>query len=372
MRRQTLSIPRPLNRTVIRQQEAAAKEATASTALSGLAAYSDVSESDNEDEPKVVAAEPVPIQEEDDFAAFMADINSSTSSLNPPLPPEPTSNEPTPIPPDSSFSTPLILPELSKFSSSPLVPPPKTSQLHSRLERVLARVDQLPALPVNLPPSYTAIIENKRLIFDTRCSDWKRGGLVESFFADILTNFEAQVDILESLYNPKGWTIHWDEATESHYFECTENGSVSWSWPAIPPLPPSQPPLPDGDPPIQPETLETKSPTETNQEPPPCPESPQQNQPTKKTKKITRPETVSISAKSRKMASMLQQWHIAKSELREAEIEESKDPEELEFERLQNWAETQSNINASNPNFAPVGVRKRQRPEEDVDGERQI
>ncbi|KAJ3297831.1 hypothetical protein HDU79_001948 [Rhizoclosmatium sp. JEL0117] len=333
MRRQTLSIPRPLNRTVIRQQEAAAKEATASTALSGLAAYSDVSESDNEDEPKVVAAEPVPIQEEDDFAAFMADINSSTSSLNPPLPPEPTSNEPTPIPPDSSFSTPLILPELSKFSSSPLVPPPKTSPLHSRLERVLARVDQLPALPVNLPPLYTAIIENKRLIFDTRCSDWKRGGLVESFFADILTNFEAQVDILESLFNPKGWTIHWDEATESHYFECTENVRI---------------------------------------QPPPCPESPQQNQPTKKTKKITRPETVSISAKSRKMASMLQQWHIAKSELREAEIEESKNPEEQEFERLQNWAETQSNINASNPNFAPVGVRKRQRPEEDVDGERQI
>ncbi|KAI9346153.1 hypothetical protein BDR26DRAFT_122313 [Obelidium mucronatum] len=325
----------------------------------------------------------------------MADINTHPEPEQlPPIPPSlpsiqhPTLSipaDPTPIKPASSFPLPFNLPDLSKFTSIPLTPPPKSSPLYARLDRILARIDQLPAFSaVKLPNEYISIISKKRIEFDTRVSDWKRGALLDTFFDQIvLPNFEDQVDLIEQCFSPQGWSIFWDEATESHYFECLETGVVSWSWPEIPPLPAepiSGPPLPQGEPLkiLKIDDQEMKNVSTAEQTPASVEvlvggeqidasnKAPLTDAIVKK-KIITRPETVSISAKSKKMASMLKNWHTAKSELREFELAQDnmeKGEEEEAFEKLQKWADHQSGVDVNNPNFTPLVPRKRARSDE--------
>ncbi|KAJ3010315.1 UNVERIFIED_CONTAM: hypothetical protein HDU68_002188 [Siphonaria sp. JEL0065] len=401
-RKARLAIPFPMNRAT--QKKALDQNST--SALGGLAAYSDSEGS--EDEALVKPTTPGPAvtaapaatttsAEDDEFAAFMADINNaqpdskeveqpSIIPLPPPVqqPQPPSTSEPTPVKPASSFPLPFSLPDVSKFSSTPLQPPLKSSPLYSKLDGILARIDQLPALPVTLPPEYQQVIDKRRTEFDTRCKDWKRGALLDSYFDEVvLRNYEEQVDLIEALYCPDGWNIYWDEATESHYFECIDNATVSWSWPEIAPLPkdPIAPPLPIGEPPASSKEAHAVSGMEIVAEPPadlastsacsttlPESTSTAADAATKKTKRITRPDVVSISAKSKKMASMLKNWHTAKTELREMDEEEqeriNQDPEEAAFEKLQKWADTQ--VDSHNPNFVPIVPRKRARAEEDA------
>ncbi|KAJ3198269.1 hypothetical protein HDU82_001255 [Entophlyctis luteolus] len=215
-------------------------------------------------------------------------------------------------------------------------------------------------------------IERFRVDLEIRYLDWKSGGLLDAYFEAILDQFDEDAYMIEDLYAPKDWHIHWDEATESHYFESISTGEVSWSWPG----PTITSTAKRGKEENEKESgsliipsaqsakaqIDSKSgmevrPMEDDQEPVDSLEVTNEAESMKEEmqqgKRLLRdkPQTVSISAKSKRLAGMLQKWHAAKAELRDEEVESA---EEVEFARLQAWAQAQAGTD--NPNFAPVGA----------------
>ncbi|KAJ3384185.1 hypothetical protein HDU84_003089 [Entophlyctis sp. JEL0112] len=215
-------------------------------------------------------------------------------------------------------------------------------------------------------------IERFRVDLEIRYLDWKSGGLLDAYFEAILDQFDEDAYMIEDLYAPKDWHIHWDEATESHYFESISTGEVSWSWPG----PTITSTAKRGKEENEKESgsliipsaqsakaqIDSKSgmevrPMEDDQEPVDSLEVTNEAESMKEEmqqgKRLLRdkPQTVSISAKSKRLAGMLQKWHAAKAELRDEEVESA---EEVEFARLQAWAKAQAGTD--NPNFAPVGA----------------
>ncbi|KAJ3141346.1 hypothetical protein HK100_007958 [Physocladia obscura] len=385
MRRQTLAISQPLSRTSTAKQQPPIAKPQPVSALTGLVAYAESEDSDDDNldlEPlqsqqdflqQTIASTTSNDHENDKFVAFMADIKSTTSIApsvlngvnrleNISLPSD-LANRPNPLPPASTFSAPLSLPALTPDTPTSLIPPLSSSPLHTRLARILARFDQLPALPVHLPEAYSCEIRRLKDHFDAKCHDWLIGALLDAYFNAVLDVFEdTLIDFIEVLYSPMGWNIHWDEATESHYFECKKNGEVSWSWPEI-----STENYTNTQPTNKTDVEKSK---ESNTKLLAIDKSAVTTEPVKKlmNKKLTeKPQTVSISAKSKKMASMLQKWHVAKAELRQDEIDdEGLDAEEQAFEKLQEWAQSRASVDSDNPNFAPVVPRsKRQRESQD-------
>ncbi|KAJ3407585.1 hypothetical protein HDU80_008363 [Chytriomyces hyalinus] len=385
MRRMTLQISRPINRASTGSQPTAQNENR--TALSGLGAYQDSDSDSGSDSDNAQNA----VEDEDtQFAAFMADITATSTAIleGPEGKPEgKTKHEhqpsfpihaintslPTPVPQAVALDNAIVL---SPFDPMPLfaVVPKPSNTLSSKLDQVLARIDQLPAFPVSLPDKVNAEISERRKEFDCRCCDWRAGGLTDVYFDAVLTHWEGLVEDIESLYCPEGWQIHWDVSTESHYFQCLANDAVSWSWPEIPPANISM--SANNNNPISIESSKLKpehassTPADPSSHPPepaissePILTSQQHQKLPPAPKKLTnKPQVVSISAKSRKMATLLQKWHSVKAEVAAANSSGSEDEESKSKERdrkLHDWAAQQAEMDSQNPNFVPLVPRNK-------------
>ncbi|KAJ3222241.1 hypothetical protein HDU81_010018 [Chytriomyces hyalinus] len=388
MRRMTLQISRPINRASTGSQPTPRSDNP--SALSGLGAYQDSdSDSGSESGSDSGNAQNAVEDEDSQFAAFMADITATSASIleGPEGKPEVKTKQdlqalslpihainpslPRPVPQAVVLANAIVLPPFDPTALFSVLPKP--SNILSKLDQVLARIDQLPAFPVSLPDKVNAEISERRKEFDCRCCDWRAGGLLDAYFDAVLTHWEGLVEDIESLYCPEGWQIHWDVSTESHYFQCLANDAVSWSWPEIPPANTSM--SLNNPASIESSKLKPAHASATPPEPSPQPEpaissephpSSQQHQKEKLPpvpKKLTnKPQVVSISAKSRKMATLLQKWHSVKAEVAAAHSSASEDEESKSKARdrkLHDWAAQQAETDSQNPNFAPLVPRNK-------------
>ncbi|KAJ3346110.1 hypothetical protein HDU83_003377 [Entophlyctis luteolus] len=353
--RHRLAIPKPLSRT---SAVAAPPPMLPPSALSGLASYAESDSGSAQDEPQ----EPKPTKQSHTPPVLSPRV-TATAGQN-------TSSATT-----QSISPVAVL-SLSRMPSRAVLQkfraPAEGSRLHTRYTRLCARLEELPAFPIALSMQHATEIERFRVDLEIRYLDWKSGGLLDAYFEAILDQFDEDAYMIEDLYAPKDWHIHWDEATESHYFESISTGEVSWSWPG----PTITSTAKRGKEENEKESgsliipsaqsakaqIDSKSgmevrPMEDDQEPVDSLEVTNEAESMKEEmqqgKRLLRdkPQTVSISAKSKRLAGMLQKWHAAKAELRDEEVESA---EEVEFARLQAWAQAQAGT--GNPNFAPVGA----------------
>ncbi|KAI8608426.1 hypothetical protein BC830DRAFT_1155337 [Chytriomyces sp. MP71] len=388
-RQQRISITQPLNRNRIAAGVSTTSKAQAS-GLQGLAAYDDDSASESGSPPpqkdtpplpdtKQPTQAPIPLTTtatsndvEDEFAAFMADINAEVENLAPAKNQPTVISEPIPVSQSTDASTPVNLPAFAPTCVKNLFGPPTTHALRARIERVNARLDQLPAFPVTLPEPHMKAIAERRIEFSVRCNDWTLGGLSDAYFQAVVEYFEALTDSVEDLYCPVGWQIHFDEATESHYFQCLANDRVSWSWPEIPPIVSFLQPRQVHSSELAIEVREADTVRDRTPVPEPALASPEENPSSVTTRKLfQKPQNVSVSAKSKKLAGLLQKWHTVKAEVAaEEEADEAEEAGEGEEElhvRLQSWAQSRAEVDTGNPNFTPVVPRsKRQRVEKDA------
>ncbi|KAJ3203906.1 hypothetical protein HDU67_009863, partial [Dinochytrium kinnereticum] len=205
------------------------------------------------------------------------------------------------------------------------------------------------------------------------------------------------------LYAPEGWSLLWDDSTDSYLFVNCVTNEKSWGWPLeeIQPVPPPPKPvappiLPTEacEPKVEDEDMELASDADETEESP-C--QPHDSWPPKsKKKKVTlrKPESVSISAKSKKMAhypqillsppfqtthhlhlpsvflthflcwvndqaDMLVKWRTARQDVEEG-MEGGGEGEEEEEEEynVEEWVQEQQQKKTRNPNFTPLGQKR--------------
>ncbi|KAJ3099695.1 hypothetical protein HDU97_002864 [Phlyctochytrium planicorne] len=229
------------------------------------------------------------------------------------------------------------------------------------MERILSRLDQLPGFPVELTEENEKIVKRSRIELEIRFQDWELGALNTLFFAEILGHWEKSMEQIEALYSPPGWRLNFDEDTDSYFFVNSVTNDKTWSWPieeqekndVVEEKEEKITSPANGEPGGEDMELESdKEDTLTDDKdgtPLLTSEEPQKNGVPKEKKTIVlkKPEVVSISAKSKKMANLLVNWRNAKQRLAEEMEEEEQGADDYDVEKG----------SLRNPNFLPVGQK---------------
>ncbi|KAI8849579.1 hypothetical protein BC829DRAFT_391130 [Chytridium lagenaria] len=234
--------------------------------------------------------------------------------------------------------------------------PSKDPSIPTRMEKILSRLDQLPAFPVQLSENAGKVLERRRHELEVRFEDWERGALNTSFFTEVLGFWET---CIPRLYNaPEGWSLCWDDPSDAYFFVNCLTNEKSWGWPLegfeMLPIPAPPPRISKG---FNNENDESDS-GDSKRKLVSIVEKDEETGETAKLKKrkvvTKKPESVSISAKSKKMADMLVKWRNVRQEVKEAE---ERDQEEDEDYNVEEWVQEQQQSNKRNPNFMPLGPR---------------
>ncbi|KAJ3415107.1 hypothetical protein HDV05_005515 [Chytridiales sp. JEL 0842] len=263
--------------------------------------------------------------------------------------------------------------------------PPVASPLYTQYSSLISRLEQVHGFPVDIDDTQKRAVEDLETELECRYSDWARGALNSAYWAEILIYWEKSVvPFIEGLFAPEGWTVEYDLPTESHYFLNAKTEDKRWTWPV--PVD-TQTKLAE----IKKETATATSvkgedghedmeldsgdePDSVTKEPPAedlakSKEALDQVESVPQPKKkIKRPEIVSLSARSRKMAGMLMNWHKASEQLAEPSAEDKEEEDsEVAATKLEKWVKRQSKVDGDNPNFAPIGTGRFKRPRDDED-----
>ncbi|KAI9205027.1 uncharacterized protein BJ171DRAFT_581239 [Polychytrium aggregatum] len=260
---------------------------------------------------------------------------------------------------------------------TPMQPPPANSHLEHTSGAVLAKLDALVLMPGAFTNDEKEKIRVCKKEYAVRRWDWGKGALKDGYFAEITTHWEAVVASLEAYAAPATWRAIWDASSMTYYYIQESTGLTSWTLPeqGLPSTAEPPPPPPPDDhiappPPPPPPSTDAQGAGEDmdmSDGEAPSPGGSQHvgaaaSPPIKRlVKKVKRAHVKSSTAM------LLDKWKQVSEELNRPE-DESEDEPQLD---LQEWAEQQqqsTSVAKHNPNFAPLGERKKRKEPEEAEG----